>query len=192
MAIDWGFLGEVEGSAINRAYIPMKDGKPIQQSGVTVGTGVDLGAQTEDNLKKIGVSPALIKKLKPYLRKKKDKAVEALEEFGDLQLDDTEVQELDNAVKQSHLKFVRNWFNKNNKKGMDWSDLTDRQQTVVLSVQYNHGLKALKEYDFGEQVANNEWDKVAENLQNFYQSPDNELHSRRIKELQYLVGANVD
>jgi hypothetical protein len=192
MAVDWNFLGEVEGSAINRAYIPMKDGKPIQNSGVTIGTGVDLGAQTAKKLEQMGVSKALIKKLEPYLDKQQDKAVQALQDAGELVLEDAEVRELDNAVKQSHLKFVKNWFNKNNTKGMDWSDLTDRQQTVVLSVEYNHGPAALKNYNFGEQVANNEWDKVADNLRNFYSSPDNELHSRRIKELQYLVGADVD
>lgn len=194
MAIDWNFLGEVEGSAINRAYVPMKDGKPIQSSGVTVGTGVDLGAQSEDKLKRLGVSSSLIKKLKPFLGPKirKDAAVKALEDAGGLTLSDAEVQELDRAIKQDHLKFVRNWFNRNNTKGMDWSDLTDKQQTVVLSVEYNHGPAALKKYNFGTQVANNEWDKVADNLRNFYSSESNELHSRRIKELQYLVGTDVD
>ena len=192
MAIDWNFLGEVEGSAINRAYIPMKDGKPIQSSGVTVGTGVDLGAQSEDGLSKLGVSKSLINKLKPYLGKKKDAAVQAMQNSGELVLEDSEVKELDMAIKKDHLKFVRNWFNKNNTKGMDWSDLTDQQQTVVLSVEYNHGPAALKKYNFGKQVANNEWDKVADNLRNFYGSSSNELHSRRIKELQYLIGASVD
>lgn len=185
MAIDWNFLLQVEGKE-NKPYVPMRGGKAVQQSGVTVGTGVDLGAQSEAKLRRLGVSDEIIEKLKPFFGKKQDKAIKALENNPDVILEDDEVLELDRAIKSYTLRQVKSWYNKDNKLGQDWGDLSDRQQTVVLSVFYNHGLDGAP--NFKRQIEEGDWSAAIDNLRNFYSSPTNELHSRRVKEAQYLAG----
>lgn len=185
MAIDWNFLQSVEGKE-NTTYIPMSNGKVIQNSGVTVGTGVDLGQQSAARLRKIGVSEDIINKLKPFFGKTKQDAVKARDKHGDVTLSDEEVFAIDEALKRDTLKRVKSWYNKDNKLGQDWSDLSDRQQTVVLSTFYNHGLDGAP--NFKKQVETGDWTGAIENLRNFYSSKDNELHSRRVKEAQYLAG----
>lgn len=185
MAIDWNFLQSVEGKE-NTTYVPQKNGKAIQESGVTIGTGVDLGAQSRAKFEKLGISEDIIKKLEPFFKKKKDKALKALEEEGPVTLEDEEVFAIDEALKKDTLKRVKSWYNKDNKLGQDWSDLSDRQQTVVLSTFYNHGLDGAP--NFKKQVETGDWTGAIENLRNFYPSKDNELHERRVKEAQYLAG----
>ncbi len=185
MAIDWTFLEKVEGKE-NTTYIPMEDGEVIQNSGVTVGTGVDLGAQSRAKFEKLGISEDIIKKLEPFFKKSKDKAVKALEENGVVTLSDEEVFEIDKALKKNTLQSVKKWYNKDNTLGQDWSDLSDRQQTVVLSVFYNHGMDGAP--NFKEQVETGKWSDAIENLRKFYKTTDNQLHSRRVKEAQYLAG----
>jgi len=185
MAVDWSFLQDVEGKE-STTYIPMEDGKPIQNSGVTIGTGVDLGQQSEEKFRKLGLPDALINKLSPFFGKTKDKAAKALQENGEVTLDDSEIMAIDKALKQSTLAETKKWFNKTNTVGQDWSDLSDRQQTVILSVRYNHGPKGAP--NFYRQVTSGDWSAAIDNLLNFYPSEDNELHTRRVKEAQYLTG----
>lgn len=189
MAIDWSFLELVE-SKENTAYVPMQDGKPIQESGVTIGTGVDLGQQSEEKFRKLGIPEDIIKKLSPYFKKKKDKAVKALEEYGAVTLTDDEVFAIDKAIKQDTLKETKRWYNKTNTVGQDWSDLNDRQQTAILSVRYNHGPKGAP--NFYRQVTSGDWSAAIENLRNFYKDKDNELWERRVKEAQFLAGLPLE
>lgn len=185
MAIDWNFLQKVEGKE-NTAYVPQKNGKAIQNSGVTIGTGVDLGQQTKARFQKLGVPQELIDKLSPFFGKTQDKALKALDKAGEVTLSDEEIFTIDEALKKETLRETKAWYNKNNTLGQDWSDLSDRQQTVVLSVRYNHGPKGAP--NFYKQVENGKWSDAIENLRSFYSSEDNELHSRRVKEAQYLAG----
>lgn len=185
MAIDWTFLQEVEGKE-NTAYVPMQDGKAIQNSGVTIGTGVDLGQQSKARFEKLGVSQEIIAKLDPFFGKTQDKALKALDSAGDVTLSDEEVFAVDQALKKETLRETKSWYNKNNTIGQDWADLSDRQQTVVLSVRYNHGPKGAP--NFYKQVASGQWSDAIDNLRKFYPSVDNELHGRRLKEAQYLAG----
>lgn len=191
MAIDWNFIRQLEGRR-NSAYVPMKDGQVIQNSGVTIGTGVDLGQQTEARLRRLGVSDEIINKLSPFLGsgKRKQAAVTALEESGGLTLSDEEVDALDQALKSETLREVRNWYNKNNTQGNDWSDLSDRQQTVAASIAFNHGLDGAPTF-FGH-ISEGNWEGVVDELEHFYSDSRNELFPRRRKELQYLVGAEPD
>lgn len=50
---------------------------PMGISGVTVGTGVDLGQTDADTLRGMGVADALIRRLRPYLGQRKEDAVAA-------------------------------------------------------------------------------------------------------------------
>jgi len=158
MAIDWNFMEEVEGN-LSTAYIPRQNGEIIQNSGVTIGMGVDLGQQSEQGLKDIGVKPQTIKLLKPYLGKSKQEAADALEESGVLSLGSASLLDLNKKIKQRYLKEIKNWYKKNNTVEQDWSDLSDKEQSVVLSVYYNAGGEKANPKFFGA-IKRDEWDKA--------------------------------
>src|SRR5215510_13912332 len=73
--IDYNFLSAREGGCITTGYVPNPTGS---KSGVTLATGFDLGARTEADLTRLGLSSSLVAKLKPYLGKKGSDAVDAL------------------------------------------------------------------------------------------------------------------
>jgi hypothetical protein len=98
--IDASFVSEAEGGSYMSPYVPWgplngktKKGTPIlttgNSSGVTIGTGVDLGVYTTDKekeaylkrLEKAGVSAQTLATLKPLLGNKKSDACKALREL---------------------------------------------------------------------------------------------------------------
>ena len=81
----------------SRAYAPALYGPIIGASGVTVGTGLDLGQQAEADLRRMGVSDALIARFRPYLGKRTAEAAAALA-AAPLTLSDAECDALDAAV----------------------------------------------------------------------------------------------
>ena len=73
--IDYKFLSELEGGAKTIGYVQAAG---VSKSGVTIATGFDLGQRNEADLKKLGLSVALVNKLKPYLGKKSKDALDEL------------------------------------------------------------------------------------------------------------------
>ena len=186
MAIDWAFLENVEGNTAT-AYIPKQDGKILGQSGVTIGTGIDLGQQSAAKFKKIGIDPATIELLEPYFGKKKEKAEEALAEAG-LTMSSDMLSNLNMKIRSSYLADTKKWYNKNNTSDNDWSDLTDAQQTVITSVNFQYGVGLEATPNFKKQVLSNDWKAAIGNLRDF----GDDYESRRHKELQKLVGVEYD
>src|SRR5690606_21320176 len=66
--VDWEFISDREGGRLLKAYVPEAE---KSKSGVTVGTGVDLGARSEGDIDKLEISDDLKKKLKPYAQKQR-------------------------------------------------------------------------------------------------------------------------
>jgi len=173
MAVDWRFLEDLEGYHTKAKVPAQEDGTPAKKAGVTIGSGVDLGHQSEEGLAKMGVPKKTIKKLKLYLGKKGDEASNILKQ-NPLSLEDSEVRELTDKIHKGYLAKTRNWYNKNNTVGQDWSGI---------------GLGSAK--NFRKQVLSDDWEAAAKNLRNF-QDP---YPTRRVKELQYLTGVpygNID
>ena len=57
-----------EGRSSPAGYVPTDStGKAIDNSGVTIGVGFDLGQHNEGDLRRMGFNKSLITKLKPYL-----------------------------------------------------------------------------------------------------------------------------
>ena len=83
-------------------YVPMEDGKPLDNSGVTIGKGVDLGQKTPEELAAMGVDPATIAMLRPFFRLRGRAAVDALRAAQDagmtVRLTDPQLANLDNSV----------------------------------------------------------------------------------------------
>jgi hypothetical protein len=182
MAVNWAKIREFEGFKIE-GYIPKdKDNKILGESGVTVGSGIDLGQQTAAGLKKAGVPERIINKLTDYFGKRKDKAEKILEEKP-LTLSKDEAELLTERVKEDTLRRAKGWYNRNNKADNDWSDLTDREQTVVTSVMFQYGVGSKKTPTFNKHLINNDWNSLAKELGDF----KDDYFSRRMKELSYLT-----
>ena len=98
-----------------RAYIPCRKrnftgrnvvsecGDVIGASGVTVGSGLDLGQQTEADLDRMGLAPELVALFRPYLGKRRAEAVAALA-AAPLELTDAQCDALDIAVHEDYIR----------------------------------------------------------------------------------------
>lgn len=118
-------------------------------SGVTIGTGVDLGAQDREDhaealraaAKESGLlsdadTEKLIAKLKPYYGLKRTDACQFLRK-NPLTLTQAET-DLVNLVSLSDYtkKAIKEYEKKTGKK---WNDLSEEEQTLLLSQRYHHG-----------------------------------------------------
>jgi GH24 family phage-related lysozyme (muramidase) len=161
--IDMDFLGAREGFKLD-AYVPEnKDGTVIENSGVTIGTGVDLGSKNAAYFE--GLDPNIEGLLSPYYGKKKKAAQDALVEFGGFTLTEKQAKELDAFVKAKELNALKDRWNKTS--DTDWDDLTTEQATTVASVAYQYGNLATETPKFWKQVTSGDWQKAYENLMNF-------------------------
>jgi hypothetical protein len=137
---DWKKISEwetVKSEPTLTAYIPMKDKKPIEKSGVTVATGVDLGRQNVDDLKKYGLSKDLADKLRPYQGQRGDNAM-ALINQNPLVLTDKEANERDAAVKQKESYEIQTNYDKSvveaNKEDIKISGSPKRKRDKFLNL----------------------------------------------------------
>lgn len=128
--INGSFVSEAEGGSYMSPYVPWgpisgmnkKDGTPVltagNSSGVTIGTGVDLGAVKDsdaylERLEKVGVSQETRDRLKPFLGKKKADACQALREAkkdGPLVLPSKDVELIDLDAMQSRVPQLKSQF----------------------------------------------------------------------------------
>lgn len=178
--IDMSFLGEKEGFKLD-AYIPEdKKGKVIDQSGVTVGTGVDLGSKNEEYFKDL--EPSILNKLKPHFGKKREAAQKSLEE-NPFSLTEEEALVLDNFVKAKEFNVLKKRWDKDSE--ISWDDLTTNQATAIASVYYQHGNQTFG-YNFWDQTTSGDWDSAYENLMTWGGSTPN----RRRDEAALLKATN--
>ena len=126
-----------------------KDGYKIldgsSQSGVTIGTGVDLGQQEptayKKRLKDFEVSQELIDKLEPYMHLKRAEAAEYLLAHP-LTVTKKEADLLDAEMKDDHLKNTIAEYNnivKGIKKLRTFKELSSAEQTILFSRHYQDG-----------------------------------------------------
>ncbi|GAK34495.1 hypothetical protein AQ1_02394 [alpha proteobacterium Q-1] len=171
-----------------KAYIPIKDGKPIDDSGVTVGGGVDLGQQSEGDLRRRGAPEALIAELRPYLGLRKEDAQRFLA-ANPLTLTREEAQLLTDRVRGGIGVEVARNFNRDSK--LRFQDLPPEAQTVIASVatQYGPNLKIpAKEGGtprFWKFVTEGDWQSALEELRDFGDG----FKPRRNKEADKLLEA---
>ena len=139
------FLGLMEGQGITRGYVPCdKTGRPLGVSGVTIGTGVDLGQQTGAGLLDMGVPHAVVKKLLPYIGLKKAAALAAIK-AQPLVLTPAEVAAIDDAVFARYVRDIEARYNKDNP-ASPFADSPPEAQAVLVSILYQRGLGSPKNY----------------------------------------------
>jgi hypothetical protein len=115
------------------------------QSGVTIGTGVDLGQQDpsvyKKRLKNAGIPQALIDKLSPYMGLKRAAACKYLRDHP-LEVTKEEADMLDKEMKGQHVKDTKKQYDdatnsvKNRKA---FTELSEEEQTVLTSRHYQDG-----------------------------------------------------
>ena len=178
--IDTVFLGQQEGTAKTKAYVPTKDGKVLDSSGVTIGTGVDLGSKDKNYFRYLDDTD-LVTKLEPYFGKKKDSAVNKLKEVP-LTLTKEEVKKLDAYVKKMEFRSLKNRWNQDS--SVKWKDLPSGKATAVASVYYQYGPKMFT-HNFWTQVTGGQWQQAYNNLMNY----GDKYPSRRKREAAVLKKA---
>jgi hypothetical protein len=156
-----------EGGNILTGYVPANQGVPIDNSGVTVGVGVDLGQQSAQGLLAMGVSQNLVSQLTPYLGQSGAPAQAALLTTP-LTLTPAQATELNTAVMSSYFNAAATSFNAANNSGFaNFAALPGAAQTVIADLWYNMGPLPGSAPNFWNQVTNGQWQGAYSNLMNF-------------------------
>lgn len=133
-------LANFEGSGLCRGYIPTQNGKIIGNSGVTIGTGVDLGQQTRDGLIAMGVPATIVGCLVPYLGLRGEAALAKLNKVP-LTLSADAIQKLDQAIIKSYIDNTVRYFNKSKLCVRPFTSCPKEVQAVTASLAYQLGLR---------------------------------------------------
>jgi len=189
--IDWRFISLEEGTELQGDIPKDSKGNILGTSGVTIGSGLDLSKQTEDRLRKMGISEKLITRFKPYLGLVGSDAQKAIDN-SPLTISESENEAMMPKVQRHYINQIRNTYEKTrqglleSERGKSWEQLTPAQRTVITSVGYQHGpnflTKDKKPMNFIKEAAQNKWPKLLENLRDF----KDKYPSRRNREANYL------
>ena len=175
-AIDFSFIAALEGAAITRGYVPDPD---KSKSGVTVGTGFDLGQRNVEDLQALNLPADLIRRLTPYLGLKGLKA-KAFLDGQPLNISSDEALLVDEAFKAPFVDLLA--ANYTQASGVDFAQLPAPMQTVIASVAFQYGNLASRTPKFWAQVVARDWKSALANLRNFGDS----YGTRRRKEADLL------
>ena len=162
--IDYLFLGDLEGGSRTTGYVPAAG---VSKSGVTIGTGFDLGQRNESDLKALGLSSGLIATLKPYLGKKAKDAQDALVKVP-LTVTVAQAADIDKAVKKSHVDLLKHKYNAAARNKKKFTDLPAEAQTVIASVSFQYGTNLdVRAPIFWKAAAAQNWEECSKVLINY-------------------------
>lgn len=111
-------------------------GDVVASSGVTIGTGLDLGQQRESDLVRMGVPSLLIARFRPYLSLRREEAVFALER-APMTISDVECETLDDAVHVDYIRRVAQRYDTSSV--LRFLDIPAEAQAVTVSLFYQLG-----------------------------------------------------
>ncbi|MGU3227281.1 pesticin C-terminus-like muramidase [Vibrio cholerae] len=177
LMINFDFIKELEGVK-KHGYVPDVKGS---NSGVTIASGLDLGARSKSDLITLGLPTSLIDKLTPYLGYKKHDA-EAILAENPLLISDQELDILVSKVKESETNRIVDLYNRMSKV-KKFECLPWQAQTVIASVAYQYGYLPSETKDFWKQAIEQNWSAMYGNLMNF----GDKYSTRRQKEAK-LIG----
>ncbi len=173
-------LSQFEGKQMLRGYIPcnLTTGgtanyfgganperyDPMGISGVTVGTGVDLGQTDASTLRKIGVSDETIAFIKPYLGKEKRAAIMALHS-APLTITQAMADELDRCMIDHHISIIANRYDRDAGKGT-FEQLPWQAQAVITSILYQRGVNSPSKFkNTWQALVNRDWATASKKFQ---------------------------
>ncbi len=162
--IDWTFIRAEEGFETT-GYVPRvgRSTVPDANSGVTIGTGFDLGMRDAAELRRMGIPQAMITRLTPYLGLQGANAQAALNRNA-LVLTEREANTLDAIMRGRKAESVATTYN--NRSTVDFQDLASGYQTVIASVHFQHG-SITATPNFMRQVTSQDWTGAIRNLRNW-------------------------
>ncbi|MBW8353265.1 MULTISPECIES: pesticin C-terminus-like muramidase [Pseudomonas] len=175
-AIDFSFIAALEGGAMTRGYVP---DAANSKSGVTVGTGFDLGQRGVKDLQALNLPADLVRRLTPYLGLTGLKA-KAFLDGQPLSIGSDEAELIDEAFKAPFVDRLAANYAKAS--GVDFAQLPAPMQTVIASVAFQYGDLASRTPKFWAQVVARDWSSALANLRNFGDS----YGTRRRKEADLL------
>ena len=129
--IDWDFIGQLEGYVL-KGYVPNPE---TSNSGVTVGSGVDLGQMQASQLTSLPQDLQAL--LAPYLGLRKQAAVAALQ-ARPLTITAAQADALDALARGGALTFIQQLYDKATSAGA-FDGLPNQAQTVIASVSFQYG-----------------------------------------------------
>ena len=163
------YVSEKEGGQELEGYNP-EEGVPGANSGVTVGTGVDLGQRDADDIRVLDIPPELAEKLVPYAGHKGEAADKFLEE-NPLTLTKAEAEALDAAVWKDIVGKVERRYNRaTEKNGSDvrFADLPDEVPSSIVNIAYVSGDNLeIETPKFWGDVTSQYWRSAASELKDF-------------------------
>ncbi len=179
--VDWDFIAEREGKGVTGGYVPTdtKTAKVLGKSGVTVGTGFDIGQRSGADIDKLDISKDLKDKLKPFAALKGDDAVKALNDYKttnkkDFALTDAEVEELDLIPKKKDFETLKSNYNKavaTTEGASQFEQLPSGIQTAIASLAFQYGVNFAKlggsKKEFWDLVTTQNWEDAAKKLEAF-------------------------
>lgn len=167
IAIDWTFIGKLEGAGIARGYVPNPD---TSNSGVTIATGFDLGQRSRAQIESMGLPDDLEARLVPYLGLRGRAALSYLNAHP-LVLAPEEVAAIDQAVRADFSTRLANIYDAALDEGgtlAAFADLPGAAQTVIASVAYQYGLDLQRRTPrFWSLALAQNWPDVMTELRNF-------------------------
>ncbi len=183
--IDWGFIGELEGAAITKGYVPNPD---TSQSGVTIATGFDLGQRTAGEIRAMDIADDLKAKLVPCCGLKGRAAVDRLAQ-SPLVLTTGEAAAIDAAYQgtfATRLAAIYNDALDPNARLAQFEDLPGAPQTVIASVAFQYGLNLkARTPRIWAACIRQDWQATVNELRNFGDA----YSRRRNKEADLLAAA---
>ncbi|AIB37600.1 MULTISPECIES: pesticin C-terminus-like muramidase [Pseudomonas] len=174
-SIDMAFIAQLEGGSATRGYVPDPENS---RSGVTIGTGFDLGQQKDLTMLPKDLSDRLL----PYLGLIGAEAVARLERLP-LNVSAEDARRIDEAYKAPFIERLASDYSK--AAGRPFDALPAPMQTVIASVAFQYGNLASRTPKFWAQVVAADWNAAESNLRNF----GDRYSTRRCKEAALLASA---
>ena len=181
--VDIDYISKEEGDNVLDGYtLPPEQ---FSKSGVTVATGVDLGARNLNDLK--GLDSKIIEKLKPYLGLKGKNAKKQLDLIP-LKLSKKESNTLNKFIQKKILTKLKTKWNNDSK--IKFNKLSTEQATVLASVAFQYGSSFKRtdgtQMNFYKLALNNDWQGVYDELMDFKDKSEsvNKRHKRAAKILK--------
>ena len=181
--VDWSKIRQLEGFRLD-GYVPLKDGKVVGNSGVTIASGFDIGQRNMYDLAKLGFGQELFGKFHAYLGVTGDAAVKLLANRP-LQISIAEAETVNRAVHAATLASLVTSYDNAVKTPGGFFELPAEAQTVIASVSFQYGNLATETPKFWNQIVNKDWTSALANLWNF----EDEFKTRRHTEAALLEKA---
>lgn len=133
-SIDWQFISDLEGGRHLKGYVPAAG-----RSGVTIATGIDLGARGAPDLEALDLPEHLRQCLTPYLGERGEAARRRLATVP-LEITEQDAARLDAAVGARILARFARKFDRSRGRGLTPFDrLPAALQTVIASIIWQYG-----------------------------------------------------